>query len=138
GQVGKNIAIHISGDDDVETLRIAHDVRHHSVDNYVVDRDCRKFLRHLVARLDEKTIGHFQHVGLVHNGNPLAPAHRQFTGNTRDALTAGPRYTTQRDRDVLRYQDFAAAGLHVAVGIEPFGILASDDKIELAATQRET
>src|SRR5215471_5951667 len=76
GQVGKNIAIHIGSDDDVETLRIAHDVCHHRVDNYVVDRDCRKFLRHLVARLDEKTIGHFQHVGLVHNGNSLAPAHR--------------------------------------------------------------
>ena len=48
------------------------------------------------------------------------------------AIAAQARDPAQRDHDVRRDQQLAIALLHVAVGIEAFGVLAHHDEIEIA------
>src|SRR5262249_48776319 len=116
---------------------IAHNVRHHRIDNYVVYGDGRKFLRYFLARLDEQAIGDLQHIGLVYNGDTLAPAHCQLECGARDALAASASNASEPDCNVFCYHSLTAPRFHVAVGIESFGIFAGDDQVEFSAPQRK-
>src|SRR5262249_5579796 len=135
GQVRKDIAIHVGGDDDVEAPGIAHHVGHHRIDDDVVDYDRRKRPSDLSAFFNEKAVSDLEHVGLVHNGHVLAPRHRELEGRTGNTFAADPRDATQRNGYIFSHHHFTAAGLHVAISVEALGVFARNHEVELTATQ---
>ncbi|MET4475655.1 hypothetical protein ABIB66_000170 [Bradyrhizobium sp. F1.13.3] len=90
-------------------------------------------VRRLAADLEEHAVAELEHIGLVHDGEMLAPLHRQPARRMRDALAAMARDPTQRDHDIRCDQHLAITLLHVAVGVKPFRVLAHHDEIEIAS-----
>ena len=93
-------------------------------------------LRLLAALLEEHAVADLQHIGLVHGAHVALALPRHLEGDARDARAGGARDAPQRDGDILRHQHLGVAVLHVAVGVEAFGVLAHDDEIECAELGR--
>ena len=72
GEIRQDVAEHVGGDDHVEALRGAHHMRHHGIDDEIVDRDAGEGARDLAALLEKQTIAELQHIGLVHDADVLA------------------------------------------------------------------
>ena len=81
----------------------------------------------------EKPVGHAEHIRLVHDGELLPPASRQLAGGAHDPRRGLGRDLAERQGDVGLRHELAAAGEHVAVGVEAFGILADDDEVHRLA-----
>ena len=110
--------------------------RRHGVDDALLVRHLRIVLRHRAHAFEKKPVRDAQHIGLVHRRHFLAPLHRQLEGGLRDARRALPRDLAHGEREIGRRHEFAGAVVHIAVGVEAFGVLAHDDEIDGRAAAR--
>ncbi len=97
-----------------------------------------------VARRDragafqEQPVGDAQHVRLVHDRDMPAPLHREAERFLGDAHRGVARDLAHRERQVGGRHELARSLEHVAVGIEPLGVLAHHHEIDrLAAARRK-
>src|SRR5207237_1928978 len=127
-----DVAEHVGGDDDVESRRVAYQMRHHGIDKDLVYRDIGKIARRFATFVDEHAIAELEHIALVHDGDVFLASLRALEGDARDPRRGGPRHPAQRYRDIFSHQHLGIALRHVAVGVEAFGVLPRDDEIELA------
>ena len=74
GQVGEDVAEEVVRDDDIESSRIRDEEDRRGVDVQVVDRDVGILGRDRVDRALPERPGEDEHVGLVHEREPLARA----------------------------------------------------------------
>ena len=70
--VREDVAEHVGGDDDVETLRIANQPHRHRVDDDLVDGHIRKILGGAIALLDEHAAAELEDGVLVDEREKLA------------------------------------------------------------------
>src|SRR5262245_26898119 len=113
-------------------------MRHHGIDNDVIDCDGRKFLRNGTAGFDEKAVRNLEYISFVDNGDMFASRQSQFESCARNPLAAKTCYPPQRNGDILGHQHLAATCFHVPIRIKALGVLTRDYEIELAAAQRKT
>lgn len=132
-QVGQNVAKHVGGHDDIEPSRIADHVRHHGIDDLVVDFNLGKIFSNPVARVQENTVGDLEHIVLMHQGETPAPLHGDLERTSGDALAARARDATKGNRHIRGDQELAVAGFDVAVSVKPFGVFAHHHQVERAA-----
>src|SRR5216117_2446494 len=131
--VGKNIAVHVLGDDHVETHRVAQEERRHGVDDDLFELNLGKALRDLAHFAQIQPVGDPEDIGLAYGRDFPAAGHRRLEGAARDALAAFRGDAAHRERHVLGRHELREARVHVAVGIEALGILAVDHQIDALA-----
>ena len=131
--VGENVAIHVSRDDDVESVRRADEQGCGGIDDHFVEFDVREIGGNHSHLAQEQPIGQFEHVRLVNRRHLFAAPAGEFEGRSRDAGGTPRGNLPNRQRHVLVRHEFAAAGVHIAVGIEAFGVLADDDEVHRPA-----
>ena len=134
--VGEDVAEHVGRDDDVEPRGVADQQRRHRVDEALLAGHVGIALGDRARAGEEQTFGQPQHVGLVDHGDSLAPPCRERERRLDDARGAFARDLAHRQGEVGRRHELAGPDMHGAVGIEPFGVLAHDHEIDVAAAAR--
>src|SRR6202043_875996 len=97
GEIGENVPEHIRRNDDVEPIRLPHDMLHHGVDKDVVDAKIRIGTRRLPANVEEHAVADLQDIGFVNDSEVLAPAHGELAGGFGNSLAAKSRDAAERD-----------------------------------------
>src|SRR5882762_7044576 len=128
--VREDVAVHVLGDDHVETHRVAQEEGGHGVDDDLFELNLGKVPRDLAHFAQIQPVGDPENVRLVHGGDLPAARHGSLESAPRDALTAFRRDAAHRERHVLGRHKLSEPHVHVAVGIEAFGILAVDHQID--------
>ncbi len=99
------------------------------VDDHLVEFDVREAGGNHSHLAQEQPVRQFDHVRLVNRRHLLAAPAGEFEGRSRDAGGTPGGNLPNGQRHVLVRHEFAAAGVHIAVGIEAFGVLANDDEV---------
>src|SRR5438105_131781 len=133
--VREDVAVHVLGDDHVEAHRVAQEERRHGVHYDFLELHFGKVLRNLAHFAQPKSVRDPEDIGLVYGRDFPAARHHSLEGAARDALAALRGDAAHRERHVLGRHEFAAARVHVAVGVEALGVLAVDHQIDGLAGQ---
>ena len=131
--IGQDVAEHVRRRDDVEARGVADEQCGHRVHQLFVVGDARVHLRGRAHLAQEQPFGDAEHVGFVHGGDVPAPRGGQLERGVRDARRGEGGDLPDREREIRRRHQLAAAAMHVAVGVEAFGVLANDDEIHRRA-----
>ncbi len=131
-QIGQYVPEKVVGDDDVEPLRLGHEVQAGRVDVRVVAVDARVHRTELVERPGPQVAGVCQHVRLVHHGQLLArPGVRALERVAENALDA----VTRVNRILDCHLSERAAGLDAArARIQTLSVFADDDHVYVVRT----
>ena len=90
--IGQDVAEQIGGDDDVELPGIHHELHRAGVDDAIVHLDpALVFLRDLVADFEKHAGQRLQDIGLVHDGDLLAPILERIVEREYRMIFAIPR-----------------------------------------------
>ena len=137
GLVGEDVAEHVGGDDDVEAVRAADQGGRGRVHDQLLQLDVGELLGDLADLAEEQPVGQLEHVGLVHGGDLAAAVAGQLECGLghRGAGLGGD--LADREGGVLVGHELRGTDEHVAVGIEPFGVLPDDDEIHRPAQHRQ-
>ena len=130
GDVGRDVAEEVRGDDDVELVRAANQVHRGAVDEQAVDLDfgelSRDFLDDVVP--EDHRVGLCVRFG--DRGEVALAFGRRLEGAADDAFGALPGEQTRLDGDfVVEAVVFATADVRVLA----LGVLAVDDEVDVAA-----
>lgn len=125
GNVGKNTAIQVGHDHDVELLGLADALHGSVIDDHVVGLELREFLGESVEGAAEETIGQLHDVGLVDAGNLLAVVgEREAEGKLGDALRLGAG-------DDLERLDDAGHALVLETAVFALGVLTDNAEVDI-------
>src|SRR5216117_3412350 len=99
--VGKNIAVHVLGDDHVEAHRVAQEERRHGVDDDLFELNLGKALRDLAHFAQIQPVGEPKHVRLVYaDDSPAAYVSQMSAGlylkKCARSRKAFPRFSSKR------------------------------------------
>ena len=122
----------VGGAQHVEARRFPHQQRGGGVHQHFVERHLGEVARHSTHFAQEQAVAEDEIVGLVDCRHLAAPTLCQGERAAGDAAACRGADLAYRQGGIRVRHEFAAAGVHVAVGVEPLGVLAHDHQVERA------
>lgn len=129
GQIAQDVAEHIFRDEDVEGLRALEEVEGSGVDIDAVGLDLGELRGEGVENGAEKDHG-WEDIGFIDEGEMFAALGGDAEGGAADAFGTGAGDA----HEVADFAFFRGSG-GKAVGEQTFGLLADDDKIDVAGSE---